>query len=106
MLSPKEIQDEECWKDIWEFTIRYQNLKKGKTMYTFIVGESQPESMQGVWQVTETIAGDADKVLVKASKDGIDKKMWVKRTDLVPAENVVVSDAPDAPDANTEENPT
>lgn len=89
MFTPKEIQDEQYWKDTWDFTIKYQNFNKGKKMYTFIVGESQPEFMQGTWHVTETIAGDADKVLVNATKDGVNKKMWVKRTELVSTENEV-----------------
>lgn len=80
MLTPKQIQDEQYWKDAWDHAIKYQSYKKETPMLSFTIGEDGAESMQGTWLVTETHAGDASRLFVTAEKDGEVKKLWVSRS--------------------------
>lgn len=115
MLTPKQIQDEEYWKDAWDHAIKYQSYKKETPMLSFTIGEDGAESMQGTWLVTETHAGDASRLFVTAEKDGEVKKLWVSRSWLTetlapePAPELapeVPEEAPPAEDPPAEEEPT
>ena len=80
MLTPKQIQDEEYWKDAWETAQKFQLHLKERKMLAFTIGEDGREDMQGQWLIKETIAGDADKLFVLAVKDDVEKKLWVNRS--------------------------
>jgi len=55
-------------------------------MLTYTVGPDGQEDLQGQWTIKETFAGDSLRLFVLAEKNGIEKKMWVNRSDLQEAE--------------------
>lgn len=83
MLSPKQIQDEDYWKDAWEHALKFQSYKEHRMLAFTIGNEEGNEELRGQWLVQETIAGNADQIFVRASKDGVDKTMWIARTRFV-----------------------
>jgi hypothetical protein len=105
MLTPEELQEESYWDDAWTSLITYKNIR-GKHMYKFTLGEGQAEESIGEWIVEETIAGDAERVLVKATKDGVSKKMWVVRKDLQPYVAEVVEETDPEVDADIDSDAT
>jgi hypothetical protein len=83
MPSPKQIQDEDYWKDAWEHALKFQSYKEHRMLAFTIGNEEGNEELRGQWLVQETIAGNADQIFVRASKDGVDKTMWIARTRFV-----------------------